>query len=74
MAAPKTRRPMGGGSITEDLLGKAAAPPMGGDPEEDEFSADAEQKEAFAEMCAAIRDGDDDRAWELFQELRELGG
>lgn len=71
MAARKA--PMMGGSVVGDLTGAEDMPPddMGA---EDEFSAEAEQKAAFVDMCAAIRDGDDEAAWKAFQELRELGG
>jgi len=43
--------------------------PMG----EDEYSPDAAHKDAFLEMCRAIREGDDESAWAAWQECKELG-
>jgi len=74
MAMAKPKRPsMGGGSVIDDLTGAGGgAPPEDEAPMEEEFSPDAEAKAAFADMCQAIRDGDDEAAWTAFQEASEL--
>jgi hypothetical protein len=75
MAMAKPKRPSMGGSVIGDLTGAGGdMPPEEDAPTEDEFSPDAEAKAAFAEMCQAIRDGDDEAAWAAFQEASELAG
>lgn len=83
MATPKSKgKGALSGATMKTLLGKASAGPMGeggGEPDAEEASEpepgdpEAEHKAAFKEMCAAIRDGDDDAAYKAYQECQELG-
>lgn len=69
------KRGMGGGDRAMGALLGDAAGPMGDEAAmgDEEFPVEDEAKGAFLEMAAAIREGDDEAAWEAFQEFRELG-
>lgn len=61
-------------AAADEEMGMEPAPPKRGGMPEDDFGPDAEHKAAFMEMCAAIREGDDEAAWAAYQECKALDG
>jgi hypothetical protein len=70
-----TSKPKKGRGLADELMSDAAGS-MSDDEETEEgaeYEPGSEHKAAFLDMCAAIRDGDDDAAWKAYQACQELG-
>lgn len=62
-----------GKRLLEEAVGEMGEEPMPPSERSEAYSPDAEHKAAFFDMCEAIRNGDNEAAWEAYQACKELG-